>query len=138
MKKLFALLPVLLLLTGCVGGTSRVEVTPPYENQVTADGTPVTGNVMAANRGVYLFNCIPIWSGFPDLPNRRRYKPFRNFVREGYNVMMMERMLPKAQGDELRDVKSEYYSSGAWSLWILWNRSLTTTGAAVKLPDEEL
>ncbi len=135
MKKLLVLLPALLLLSGCFGGTSKVEILPPHDGQVTADGLPVTANIRSFNRGMYLFNWLPIWSGRPDLPNQRRYRTFRNYVKEGYNVIMMEQAVSKrVKSAELRDIHSEYHTSGMWSLWILWNRTLKTSAAAVKIP----
>ncbi len=136
MKKYLLILP-LVLLTGCFGGTSRVVFSPAYEGQTAVKDAKVVANVTAFNRGVFLFNLIPIWSGSPVMPNNRRYHLFKNRVREGYNVMMMENYLSQEGADDLVDIESQYHSTGAYSLWILWNRSMRTTAVAVKYPKKK-
>lgn len=125
-----------LFLAGCVGGTSRVEYTPAYERQVSSDGFPVTANFTARNRGVYLFGCVPIWSGKPTSPNMRHYRMFHDYVSEGYNVAMIEEKLKDVQANDIRDVKSQISSAGWFSLWLVWTRTAQTRAVSVRLPKE--
>ena len=114
-------LAVLLFLTGCVGGTSQFRVEkvaadfPPVENR------RVIGVVYAENRGAFLFNWIPLWTGHPTFVNRRDYRTFRNYLKPGYTEMTLEiarRETPGAQ--KIANVETSRYHSAAFSLWTVW------------------
>ena len=60
----------LLLLCGCMGGTSITRVDPVPQG-TEYQGREVLGIIKAQNRGMFLFYGIPIWTGRPASPNYR-------------------------------------------------------------------
>lgn len=121
----------LVLLSGCV--TSTVKHTMASPGEKSSSGNRAVARLEGMNSGVFLFYFIPLWSGKDTRPNRREYKTFRNLV-EPVNMKRMltgySRKFLKADGVE--DIKTEEKSSGVWTLWILWKRSVHGTGTAVK------
>ncbi len=119
-----------MILSGCFGGTSITSV-EPVPKGVQYNGRLVLGIVQAENRGMYLFNCIPLWSGLPHKPNFRQYTTFRNYLHPGY----MDQMLAD-EGKRMNAtsvvVRSCTESSRGWfSLWIVWVRQMRAEGVAL-------
>ena len=79
----------LLLLCGCMGGTSITAV-DPVPKGTSYQGRKVLGIIRAENRGIFLFYGIPIWTGRPTSPNFRQYAMFRNYLKTGYMDQMLE------------------------------------------------
>lgn len=138
MKKsgfVLAVLPLaLVLLSGCVGGTSIEKVTPPFADQVSSAGAPVRANIEVENRGQFLFNCIPLWSGEPTQPNLRKYRTFTNYVKPGYARFMVKNAIRENEDQMIADVETKEHSSGLFTLWILWSRTVRATAVAVDAP----
>ena len=134
---LFAGLTLLLLLSGCMSGTSIVTVDPVPAGP-EYQGRPVLGIIQAQNRGMYLFNAIPLWSGKPAKPNYRRYSMFRNFLRQGYMDQMLMDEGRRLKAEKVVVANSSEESSGWFSLWIVWTRHLRSEGIALgKTPAAE-
>ncbi|MBE6377815.1 MAG: hypothetical protein E7051_03230 [Lentisphaerae bacterium] len=122
---------LLLIACGCAH-TSTLEWTKPAPGQRSAEGNPVVWNVYAVNRGMYLFNLIPIWSGYPSRPNRHDYLLGQHTLTRGQMRRMLELNLDKWGADRIEDVEISSSSSGAFTLWIIWRRTMQARGVAVK------
>jgi hypothetical protein len=123
-------LPLLLILCGCMGGTSivTVEQVPAgteYQNR------KVLGIIQAENRGMYLFGVIPIWSGKPHQPNYRKFTMFRNYLRAGYMDQMLMDEARRMKAEKVVVSNSSTHSSGWFSLWIVWNSQYHAEGIAL-------
>ena len=128
-KKLFLLLP-LLLLTGCATSVCRHYAAAP--GQVDSSGEAVVAELKGQNYGYFLFYGIPLWSGTAHRPNEKEWDLWKNQVRERDLRRMFARRAEQLKADEVDDVKISQKSSGFWSLWIIWRRSVTGTCVAVK------
>ncbi len=128
------------LIIGCTGcsHTSTLSWETPVPGQRSSKGNQVMWNLTAVNRGMYLFNLIPLWSGYETRPNRHEYKIGQNMLTRPAMRRMMDVHLDKWKADRVEDVKISESASGAFSLWIVWRRTMTATGVAVKVtPDNE-
>ncbi|MBR7130370.1 MAG: hypothetical protein IKC82_00065 [Lentisphaeria bacterium] len=134
-KKLLFAAFILTLLAGCAH-TSTLQWDKPAEGQVSSEGNRVLWNLTAVNRGMYLFNVIPLWSGYPTRPNRHEYKLAQNMLTRAQMRRMMDVHLDKWGADRVEDVETAISSSGAFSLWIVWRRTMTATGVAVKVKQD--
>lgn len=117
---------------GCVTSTvtCRMEVAP---KEKIKSGKQVVAQLDGMNSGVFLFYYIPLWSGKDTRPNRREYKTFRNLVGQKNMKRMLEMYSRKfLKADAVENISCEEKSSGVWTLWILWKRSIHGTGTAVK------
>ena len=121
---------LLLLLCGCMGGTSITEV-DPVPAGTEYQGRKVLGIIKAENRGMYLFYGIPIWSGRPTAPNYRQYKMFHNYLRPGYMDQMLELEGRLLKAKKIAVVHTAEQSSGWFSLWIVWTRQMNAEGIAL-------
>lgn len=138
MKRILLLslaLPTVLLLAGCFSGTSLSRVTPAWEGQLTSAGEPATANVTVENRGQFLFNWIPIWTGDATRPNLGNYNMWQNRMRPGYMRYMLEVERKKLKADRLVDLRQTEYSSGVTTLWLVWTRTVRIAAVAVKAPE---
>ena len=131
MKKFICGTVLLLIACGCAH-TSTLDWTKPEPNQLSKSGNPVVWNVHAVNRGMYLFNLIPLWSGYPTRPNRHEYLLGQHKLTRGQMRRMLEHNLDKWEADRIEDVEISSSSSGAFSLWIIWCRTMQARGVAVK------
>lgn len=131
MKHLISAIAVLLLAAGCAH-TSTLEWEKAAPGQVSSQGNSVVYNMKATNRGMFLFNCIPLWSGNVSGPNRHEYRLFQNKVTRPDIRRMLEIYLKKMNVDQVEDVEIKTSSSGAFSLWIVWRRNISATAVAVK------
>ncbi len=122
---------VLVLMSGCV--TSTVKHTMAPKGEKAPSGNRAVAQLEGMNSGIFLFYYIPLWSGKDTRPNRREYKTFRNLV-EPVNMKRMFNMYSKKflKADGVENIKTEEKSSGVWTLWILWKRSVHGTATAVK------
>lgn len=125
-----ASLSLLFLLCGCMGGTSIVTV-DPAPSGTEYQGRQVLGFIQAENRGMYLFGCIPLWSGKPHKPNYRQFTMFRNYLKQGYmdQMLMDEGRLMKAEKIVVANQTTQ--SSGWFSLWLVWNKQMFAEGIAL-------
>ena len=137
MKKIFYGMLLLILASGCAH-TSTLDWSKPFPEQRSSSGKPVVWNIHAVNRGMYLFNLIPLWSGYETRPNRHEYKIGQDMLTRPAMRRMMDVHLDKWDADKVEDIQISESSSGAFSLWIVWRRTMTATGVAVKVvPDNE-
>ena len=120
------LLPVaaalLLCSAGCV--TSTLKITPAEPGRRSASGAPVTHVLEGMNSGVYLFYWIPLWSGNPNFPNQRNYDLFRHRVNDKAIYRMFDVTARRMRSSRFEEVQTSSRSSGVWTLWIFWKRSV--------------
>ena len=119
---------------GCAH-TSTLKWKDPFPGQVSSEGHTVVLNLTGENRGMFLFNLIPIWSGYATRPNRHEYKIGRNFLERADMRKLLDSHLADMGADRVEDVKITTSSSGAFSLWIVWRRTACATGVAVRVQD---
>ncbi|MBO5668208.1 MAG: hypothetical protein J6S43_03695 [Lentisphaeria bacterium] len=137
MKQIFFAVMIAGLAAGCTH-TSTLDWEKPLPGQRSSRGNTVLWNMTATNRGMYLFNVIPLWSGRIGSPNQHEYRIFQNTLTRGKMRQMMDKPLKKLEADRVEDVQITTSSSGAFSLWIVWNRTMRATGVAVKVePDSK-
>jgi len=138
MKRLrtLAVLPLLLALCGCMGGTSITSVDRVPEG-TSYQGRKVLGIIKAENRGMFLFYGIPLWTGRPTSPNYRQYAMFRNYLRPGYMDQMLEYEGRLLNAKKIAVVHASEQSRGWFSLWIVWARQMRTEGIALGKEVEE-
>lgn len=136
MKRVFYGVLLILLAAGCTQ-TSTLDWSKPLPEQKSSMGNPVVYNVYAVNRGMYLFNFIPLWSGYSSRPNRREYKIGQHTLTRGQMRRMMELNLERWKADRVEDVEIKSSSSGAFSLWLIWRRTMEARGVAVKVALED-
>ncbi len=129
----FAGTALLFVLAGCFGGTSitKMEAVPPGE---VFNNRHVIGVVKAENRGAFLFNCIPLWTGKPYAPNYRSYAMFRNYLKSGYMDEMLAEEARIHDAQKVAVFSLSEYSSGWFSLWLVWNRQMRAEGLALGPP----
>ena len=132
MKKCLSAALTALFLAGCAH-TSTLDWTPPVSGQKSSEGNPVVANMVAVNNGMFLFNCIPLWSGHPTSPNRQEYKIGQNKLTRATMRRQLECFLDQLKADRVEDVKMSEHSSGMMGLWIIWKRSLRGEAVAVKV-----
>ena len=133
MKKgllLFASSLAALFVSGCV--TSTMKYTPADPGRVSRSGMPVTHVVDAMNTGVYLFYFIPLWTGNPYHPNQRDYDLLRHRINDKAIYRMFDVAVKRKHAARCEDVSITYYSSGIWTLWIIWKRSVHGRGVLVR------
>lgn len=123
----------MLIAAGC--NTSEVFMQPAVPGQTGSDGTKAVANLEASNWGLFLFYWIPLWSGNPSFPNRRDYAMFDNRVQERFMEKMLRTRAQQLKADRIEDLKIRESSTGFFSLWILWRRSMRATAVAVGKAD---
>lgn len=138
MKKYLLLMTfaVAVLLTGGCVRTSTLEWIPAQVGDVSSSGKEVAYHLKARNCGLYLFNFIPIWSGKVSRPNRKDYELWEDMVNEWDMRRLLDRELKRLGASHVEDVKMSSYSSGAWTLWIFWKKSMTASAVAIKKASE--
>ena len=129
-------LPALLFLCGCMGGTSLTAV-DPVPKGTSYQGRKVLGIIKAENRDIFLFYGIPIWTGRPTSPNFRQYAMFRNYLLPGYMDQMLEYEGRLLKAKKIAVVHASEQSSGWFSLWIVWTRQMRVEGIALGKEEEE-
>lgn len=130
MKILYSLL-IAVILSGCMV-TSTLEWSAPLHGQKSSDGRLVVWNLRGENNGIFLFNCIPLISGDAEYPNRMDYETFANEVHPYDMERMFRCRLKQLKADDVTDIRTCQYSTGVWTLWILWKRTVTGEAVAVK------
>lgn len=124
------LVAITLAMSGCA--TSEMIMQPPAAGQTGPGGAKVVENLEARNWGVFLFYWIPVWSGNPGRPNQRDYVVFENRVKEKYMEIMFRNRAKQLKAGEVEDIRVRESSTGFFSLWILWRRSMSATAVAVE------
>ncbi|MBQ6352436.1 MAG: replication initiation protein [Lentisphaeria bacterium] len=127
--RLAAALLLLGALTGCV--TSTVKITPAEPGRISSSGARVTHFLEGMNTGVYLFYWIPLWSGNPRNPNQRDYDLLKHQVSEKDIYRMFDSVAKRMGKKPVEDIRVRTRSSGVWTLWIFWKRSVRGTGSLV-------
>lgn len=131
MRKILAAAAAVLLVSGCAH-TSTLTWTPGLPEQRTSSGKKVMWNLTGVNNGMYLFNCIPLWCGYPTRPNRHDYELFQHLLTVPEMRKLLDDKLKELGADAVEDIEISETSSGAIGLWIVWKRSMRATGCAVK------
>ena len=125
-----AALAVLFCLAGCA--TSTLRITPAAGGQLSRNGAPVAYTIEGMNSGVYLFYYIPLWSGNPRRPNRGDYDLFRHRVNDKAIFRMFDVFRDRTGSASVEDVRTDFHSTGVWTLWIFWKRSVHGSGVLVR------
>ena len=125
-----AALSVLFLVSGCV--TSTLRITPAEPGRVSSGGNPVAYSLDGMNTGVYLFYWIPLWTGNPNRPNQRDYDILRHRVEDKAIYRMFDAANKRRRTGGVEDVTVISRSTGVWSLWILWKRSVHGRGVLIR------
>lgn len=121
---------LLLGITGC--STSTLRWRPAAEGTRSSAGNPVLWHLQGANSGLYLFYYIPIVSGDSGDPNRFDYSFFCHEVNEKHAEILMNSRLRQLKADAVEDLSVRFSSNGWIGLGIVWNRSFSARGEAVK------
>ena len=127
-------LPVaaLLLLLGSAGCvTSTLKISPAEPGRVSSSGDRVTHVLEGMNTGVYLFYWIPLWTGNPKRPNQRDYDILRHRINDKAIYRMFDSAAKRMGKGRVEDIQVRTGSSGVWTLWIFWKRSVRGTGSLV-------
>ena len=120
--KLSAASLLALFVSGCV--TSTLKYTPAEPGSTSKSGAPVSYVVEGMNSGVYLFYYIPLWSGNPRRFNQRDYDLFRHRVDDKAIYRMFDVAAQRMHSARYEDAVVTHRSSGVWTLWIFWKRSV--------------
>ncbi|MBR2373957.1 MAG: hypothetical protein IKA87_06975 [Lentisphaeria bacterium] len=126
----FFLLLMLLITAGCT--TSSLKWSPAGEGETSLSGKKAVWKLNAVNNGLYLFYYIPFFCGSPTRPNRWDYKFFRHCTGEKHALMLLNSKNRQLKADAVEDVKIKYNTNGWIGLGILWSRSFSASGIAVK------
>ena len=125
MKKASVLLAVSLLtlfVSGCATSTLRyIKVAP---GTTSKSGAPVSCVVEGMNSGVYLFYFIPLWTGNPRNPNEHSYYLLRHQVDDKAIYRMFDVAARRRKSARYEDAVITHRSTGVWTLWIVWKRSV--------------
>ena len=121
------------IITGWIRDTSTLKWTKAEPGQVSSSGNKVLWNLTAVNNGMFLFNCIPLWTGYSTRPNRHDYEILQNRMTVPETRRLLSDKLKELGADRVEDWKIEERSTGAAGLWIVWMRTVRATGVAVKL-----
>ena len=132
MKNALSTIAAALILVGCAQ-TSTLKWTKAEPGQRSSTGNPVLWNLTATNNGMFLFNWIPLWTGYSTRPNRHDYEILKNDMTVPETRRLLEDKLAELEADEVEDWKIEEKSVGAPGLWIVWMRTVRATGVAVKV-----
>ena len=119
---LFAAVLLAFSLSGCV--TSTLRYIPAAPGSTSKSGAPVSYVVEGMNSGVYLFYYIPLWTGNPRRFNQRDYDLFRHRVDDKAIYRMFDVAAKRMHSARYEDATVVHHSSGVWTLWILWKRSV--------------
>ena len=111
-----------LLVSGCV--TSTLKYIPAAPGSTSKSGEPVSYVVEGMNSGIYLFYYIPLWSGNPRRFNQRDYDLFRHRVDDKAIYWMFDVAAKRMHSARYEDATITHYSTGVWTLWIFWKRSV--------------
>jgi len=111
------------LLAGC----ATVQTAKNFGG-VTVDGAakPIA-TVAAENYGYYLFGVLPLIAGAPAYPNANTCCLFQDTVTLQNNMSMLAQTVKMENGRKLANVKTTKDSTGTFSLWILWRKTVNTT-----------
>ncbi|MBQ7208273.1 MAG: hypothetical protein IJS01_10800 [Lentisphaeria bacterium] len=132
MKKIAMISAALSLLTaGCTTSVCR-----HYETDAVtgSSGRPAVAVVKGMNCGYFLFYWIPLWSGTPHRPNENEWDLWMNQVRERDIRRMLNQRASLLGADDVDDLKIRETSRGWWTLWIVWRRTISGSGIAVRDP----
>ena len=127
---------ILLLCSGCTTSVCKHRLMP--EGTKSSSGKNVVAGISGENRGCYLFNAVPVWSGKPHRPNENKWSLWRHRVRERDLRRMFLQRAKRLGADDIEDLEVREDSSGLWSLGILWNRTVSGHCVAVKNPSEKV
>ena len=138
MKKVYGNLSSILLavwLLTIVSGCSHTEVfiePLPPDTAAIDNQQPVAAGT-AYNSGYYLFNTWPIYTGNPNKPNRKDYRSFHDDIRpDRMSTLLILSMQHKYKVDKMINIEHEQSSWGWFSLWIVWRKTIRTSGIGVK------
>lgn len=132
MKKLLLSAFAVLLLAGSGCVTSTVQHVRCVKGEKSSSGRHAVARIEGMNSGVFLFYYIPLWSGKPNRPNRRDYDTFQNHISRTDMKRQLGLHAKRLGADAVDDVSIYTKSTGIWTLWIFWKRSVHGTGIAVK------
>ena len=118
-----------LLLCGCA--TSTLRITPAEPGRLPNDGRYVAYSLEGMNSGVYLFYFIPLWSGSTSHPNENRLEVFCHRINDKAIYRMFDGADTRLRTHGVADVFVETRSTGIWTLWIVWKRSVHGRGVLV-------
>lgn len=136
MRHFTAIILLVLLCTGCAH-TSTLKWEKAVPGARSSSGNQAVWHLTAVNRGMFLFNLIPLWSGSATRPNRHEYKIFQNALHRYDLRRTLDSHLKKLDADSVEDVEFTTSSSGAFSLWIIWRRTAVARAVAVKVGAED-
>lgn len=140
MKGIIGICAAAAVLTLCAGcRTMTMRVTPGLPGQTSQAGNPVQWNIRAENRGLFLFNWIPLVTGNPYRPNAGGYNFFTNRMRPYYLEMIVRGEAEKRKTPRVEDLRQTERSTGAFTLWLVWLRVQNIQGVATvkALPQPE-
>ena len=121
------------VLLGCGGcATSILTWRPVTETRYSSTGKRVLWDLQGSNKGFYLFYWIPVFCGDSNRPNRSDYDVFRHRINEKHAYVLLKSRLKPLKADAVDDVSVTYQNNGWYGLGIVWVRSLSARGVAVK------
>ena len=118
------------ILSGCCHAEVVLRPAPPEVSSQRIENMQPVVMGEAVNRGYYLFNTWPIYTGDPLKYNRKDYHSFFNDITKGRNSSMLLGAMQR--GYQIEHSESSW---GYFSLWIIWRKTIVTKAVGLKKPE---
>ena len=124
------------ILSGCCHAEVILRPTPPEISSQRIENMQPVVMGEAVNRGYYLFNTWPIYTGDPLKYNRKDYHSFFNDITKGRNSSMLLGAMQRGyQIEQMHNIEHSESSWGYFSLWIIWRKTIVTKAVGLKTPE---
>ncbi|MCL1920051.1 MAG: hypothetical protein FWG50_03075 [Kiritimatiellaeota bacterium] len=130
--KRVTLTAVTLALIGMACGCATMQTAKRFDGTVMEKGARPLATVAVENYGYYLFGVIPIIAGEPKHPNANTCRLFDDSVTVQNNLAMISQVVKTERGRKLTNMNTTEEWTGAFSLWILWRKTLFTSALVME------
>lgn len=124
-------LATLLLAAALSAGCTTIRTARSFNGVRTDGGTTPMCAVEIENSGWFLFTCIPIASGNPDLPNMNSCRWFRNTVSLASNMKVLKAEMTRNHVKEVSNLTS-HCEDEKYLVFLISRRAYHTSAVLLK------